>query len=376
MCALAISHIGFLTPGNYPDDDPRAGLEDALRLFETGETLGFDSAWVRQRHLEHGVSSAAVFLAAASQRTRRIELGSAVIQLGCESPFRLAEDLSLLDALSGGRLNIGVSTGPPPHAELLAPLVFDGDWQSFDFSYARVERFLHNLEGRYLGDGAVFVMSPGNQQRARLQPFAPGLRQRVWYGAGSLRSTTWAGQSGLNLMLGSLTCGDVSDDFFDAQRAQLQAYRNALPNGLTTTRVAAGRVIVPTDSADAATRQQYRDYAASRHERTLAPQGPRRTLFSRDLVGSSDEILERLHADAVLGEVSELRLELPYEFTLAQYQQILGDFRQRIAPRIGWRPLPHRTLLSIKPVATAVQARAAPAAEATITARPSATTTP
>ncbi|SIQ96729.1 Flavin-dependent oxidoreductase, luciferase family (includes alkanesulfonate monooxygenase SsuD and methylene tetrahydromethanopterin reductase) [Rhizobium sp. RU35A] len=334
--ALSIAHIGFLTPGNYPDNDPAAGLEETLKLFEAGEALGFDSAWVRQRHLEHGVSSAPVFLAAASQRTRRIELGSAVIQLGYESPFRLAEDLSMADSLAGGRLNVGVSAGPPLHAELVAPLVFDGDWRSFDFSYGRVERLLDSLSGHYLGDGETYVLSPGNRQRARLQPFAPGLRDRVWYGGGSLRSYEWTGSKGLNLMIGSLTSGDVSDRFEEAQLAQLRAYRAALPPGRTP-RVAAGRVIVPTDSADARTRARYATYAASRHERTLSPQGPRRTLFSRDLVGSSDEIIARLQADPVLSEVQELRLELPYEFALEEYLQIITDFVEKIAPQIGWQ---------------------------------------
>ncbi|MDO1583798.1 LLM class flavin-dependent oxidoreductase [Rhizobium oryzicola] len=335
--ALSISHIGFLTPGNYPDDDPAAGLEDSLKLFEIGEELGFNSAWVRQRHLEHGVSSAPVFLAAASQRTKRIELGSAVIQLGYENPFRLAEDLSMADSLSGGRLNVGVSAGPPLHAELVAPLVFDGDWRSFDFSYGRVERLLDNLSGRYLGDGETYVVSPGNRQRARLQPFAAGLKNRVWYGGGSLRSYQWTGSKGLNLMIGSLTSGDVSDRFEETQLAQLRAYRALLPTGRIP-RVAAGRVIVPTDSADAKTRARYSAYAASRHERTLSPQGPRRTLFSRDLVGSSQEIIERLQADPVLAEVQELRLELPYEFALDEYVQIITDFARLIAPQIGWQP--------------------------------------
>ena len=55
---------------------------------------GFDGAWFRQRHLEHGVGSAAVFLAAAGQRTQRVELGTAVIPIGYGNPFRLAEDLA------------------------------------------------------------------------------------------------------------------------------------------------------------------------------------------------------------------------------------------------------------------------------------------
>ena len=54
-------------------------------------------------------------LAAATQRTRRIELGTAVTPLGWENPLRLAEDLSTVDILSGGRVNPGVSVGPPRH---------------------------------------------------------------------------------------------------------------------------------------------------------------------------------------------------------------------------------------------------------------------
>ena len=95
-------------------------------------------------------------------------------------------------------------------------------------------------------------------------------------------------------------------------------------------------MIVPTDGADRATRERYREYARSRHERTLAPQGPRRTLFAPDLVGTSEEIAERLLADAAVGEVDELRLELPYEFTLADYEQILHDTVTHVAPLLGW----------------------------------------
>ena len=101
--------------------------------------------------------------------------------------------------------------------------------------------------------------------------------------------------------------------------------------------MALGRVIVPFDSADAITRKRYTDYAAGRHERTLSPQGERRTLFARDLVGSSDEILERLRNDPILSHVSEFRLELPYEFHDEEYRQIIHDFVTSIAPELGWK---------------------------------------
>jgi alkanesulfonate monooxygenase SsuD/methylene tetrahydromethanopterin reductase-like flavin-dependent oxidoreductase (luciferase family) len=332
-----ISTLSLLTPGNYPDDDPYSGLEDTLQLFEFGERLGYDGAWIRQRHLEHGVGSAAVFLAAAGQRTERIELGTAVIPIGYESPFRLAEDLSMADVLSRGRLQVGFSAGTPPHAELIGNLVFDGDWHEYDLSYDRIGRLRENLRGHYLGDEDTVIQSPGNTQRPRLQPHSPGLVDRLWYGGGSARSIRWAGQNGLNMLTGNIVFGESSDDFTTAQLALISEYRQLIDPTLPG-RVALGRVIVPFDSADRATRERYRGYAAGRHERTLAPRGPRRALFAPDLVGSAEQILEQLHADAAAAASCELRLELPYEFHRGDYEQILHDTAQLIAPELGWRP--------------------------------------
>ncbi|MEU1518658.1 LLM class flavin-dependent oxidoreductase [Streptomyces sp. NPDC005811] len=339
MSTPRITSLALLTPGNFADDDPYTGLEETLRLFAYGERLGFDGAWIRQRHLEHGVGSAAVFLAAAGQRTERIELGTAVIPIGYESPFRLAEDLALADVLSRGRLQIGFSTGMP-HADLLGDLVYDGDWRGFDLSYGRIARVLDHLRGDYLGAPDTVIHSPGNRQRPRLQPHNPGLARRIWYGGGSLRSARWAAGNGLSLLSGNIITGEGTDDFTTAQLNLLAEYRRALsPTGSDRpARVALGRVIVPLDSADAAGRARYRAYAASRHARTLAPQGPKRTLFAPDLVGTAEQILERLVADPVLAEVSELRLELPYEFRREEYEQILHDVRHLIAPELGWRP--------------------------------------
>ncbi|MBD9624936.1 LLM class flavin-dependent oxidoreductase [Ensifer sp. ENS06] len=332
---ISISHIGFLSPGNYPADDPLDGLEKTLALLQYGEALGFASAWVRQRHLEPGISSAAAFLAAATQRTSRIELGTAVIPIGYESPYRLAEDLSTVDVLSRGRLNIGLSAGRPLHVDLIGRLVFDDGWENFDFTHGRVLRFVDNLRSRPIGDEDTFIKTPFGPQRPRLQPHAKGLTDRIWYGGGSLKSAGWAGRNDLNLLIGNVTTGEGTDDFFLAQRRQLETYRAA---GGTERRVALGRVIVPLDGADKKTRKRYLDYAAARTERTLTPQGERRTLYARDLVGTSDEILERLFADPVLPHVRELRLELPYEFEDEDYRQIVHDFVARIAPELGWSP--------------------------------------
>jgi alkanesulfonate monooxygenase SsuD/methylene tetrahydromethanopterin reductase-like flavin-dependent oxidoreductase (luciferase family) len=329
-----IRHVAFVTPGNYAEEDPETGLEEALRLFEKGEDLGFDSAWVRSRHLERGISSAATFLAAASQRTRRIRLGTAVIQLGYENPFRLAEDLATADLLSNRRLEVGVSAGPPAYGPLLGDRLFEGDPAAMDFSYNRALRLRDNLSGRYLSRTDQLVSSPAGDQRARVQPHSPTLAQRLWYGGGSLRSAEWAGRNGFNFLIGNLNQGEESDSFFETQRRHIEIFLAAwsIP---TPPRIALGRVIVPSDSADASTRRRYAAFAESRHARTLAPQGERRTLFARDLVGTTEQILEWMTQDPILPQVTELRLELPYDLALEQYEQILTDFSARIVPEIG-----------------------------------------
>lgn len=317
-----ISQVAFLVPGNFEDDDPARGLEDTLGLFELGEQLGYSSAWVRQRHLERGISSAATFLAAATQRTRKIELGTAVIQLGYENPFRLAEDLATVDVLSHGRLNVGVSAGPPPFAHLIGDLTDPTD--NLDFSHKRAERLARALSGAPLAVDAIAGNAAGAQV-PRIRPHAKGLTDRLWYGGGSLRSAAWAGKAGFNLLTGNIITGEETDDFLTAQRNLIRRVRDEWRHERPV-RIALGRVILPTDSADAATRKRYTDFVASRTERTRQPQGPKRTLFLPDIVGTTDEILETLARDPVLPLVSEFRLELPYEFEAGDYRQLLTDF--------------------------------------------------
>jgi hypothetical protein len=190
----AIRHIAFVTPGNYPEDDPGTGLEAALRLFERGEALGFDSAWVRSRHLERAISSAATFLAAASQRTRRIRLGTAVIQLGYENPFRLAEDLATVDLLSKGRLEVGVSAGAPTYGPLLGDRLFEGDPAGMDFSYDRAIRFARQSERR-------LPRSPGPTHIVtRWRSAGPGAT--LFSNAGA-KALVWRGLAALSRMGGT-----------------------------------------------------------------------------------------------------------------------------------------------------------------------------
>lgn len=316
-----IKHIAFLVPGNFSDEDPAAGLENTLNLIELGEQLGYSSAWVRQRHLERGISSASTFLAAATQRVRNIQLGTAVIQLGYENPFRLAEDLSTVDVLSNGRLNVGVSVGPPPFAHLLSDII--DPVEGLDFSHLRAERLAKALSGTPFGSEAIAGNAAG-AQIPRLQPYAKGLTERLWYGGGSLKSAAWAGQAGFHLLTGNIINGENTDEFLKAQHNLISRFRESWAHERPA-RVGLGRVILPLDSADAATRKRYTDFVAARTARTLSAHGPKRTLFLPDIIGTTEQIAEILSRDPVIGLVSELRLELPYEFYSDDYRQILTD---------------------------------------------------
>lgn len=330
-----IPRAGFILPGNHPEGDPRTGLEQTLRLFSFAEDLGFDVAGIRQRHLERGISSALPFLGAASQRTDRIRLETDVVPLGYETPFRLAEDFGTVDALSGGRVNVGISTSSP-HGDLLGAL---GRGTPTPDPYALIERFLEALEGHALAQDPL--STPYGPQVPRIEPHVPGLRERVWLGGGSLRSVRWAAQHGLKLLLGNLSDAAGHDRFEPAQRVQVDEYYSEFA-GHGTPLVGVERVIVPTTTATAQQREHYRVYAEERDKRTAAPVelGERRVVFQRDLVGTAEEIIDRLHEDASIDGRTELRVALPYGFAEEEYRQILFDIRHSVLPALGWEPSP------------------------------------
>ncbi|MGY1731091.1 LLM class flavin-dependent oxidoreductase [Geodermatophilus sp. SYSU D01045] len=330
----ALERLGFLTIGLFDPADPAAGHETTLRTVELGERLGFDSAWLRHRHLQHGISSPVAVLAAATQRTRRIELGTAVTPLGWENPLRLAEDLATVDVLSGGRLNPGVSVGPPMHWDDVRGALYPDTADVEDFSYTRVERLLRLVAGE---PAASFAGREGvvEEWSDRVQPHSPGLRDRLWYGGASTRSARWAGQAGMHFLTSSVVRAEGgSTDFAQIQAGQVRAFREADPAG----RVSQGLVVIPTDSATAGQRERYAAYVEARSPRVGVPQGPGKLLFAPDLLGTSEQIAEALYAHAGFREVTEVVFALPFSFAEADHEQILTDTAERLGPLLGWSP--------------------------------------
>jgi alkanesulfonate monooxygenase SsuD/methylene tetrahydromethanopterin reductase-like flavin-dependent oxidoreductase (luciferase family) len=306
-----------------------------LEMIELGERLGFDSAWLRHRHLQYGISSPIAVMAAASQRTSRIELGTAVTPLGWENPLRLAEDLATVDILSGGRINPGVSVGPPMNWDSVRGALYPDTSDEEDFTYERVSRLLRFVAGE---TAASFAGTLGFEQfSSRVEPHSPGLRARMWYGAGSLASAKWAGESGVNLLTSSVVKAEESEDFAAVQLAQIRTFRAAHPAGAAA-RVSQGLVVIPTDSASPAQREKYAAYVAARTPRTAAPIGLARMMFAPDILGTSEEIAEALYAHAAFREVTEVAFALPFTLEHEDYVQILTDMATRLGPLLGWSP--------------------------------------
>ena len=326
--------LGFLTIGLFDEADPRKGHESTLDIIALGERLGFDSAWVRHRHLQFGISSPVAVLAAASQRTTRIELGTAVMPVGWENPLRLAEDLATVDLLSGGRLNPGVSVGPPMNYEHVKHALYPDTADVEDFGYERVRRLLGFVRGEpatdFSGVQGFEVFSK------RVQPHSAGLGRRMWYGGASLRSAQWAGENGMNFLTSSVVKAEESEDFAAIQLAHVRTFRAHHPDG-DQARVSQGLVVIPTDSATPEQRAKYEAYAAKRLPRTATPQGPARLLFAPDLVGTSAEIAERLYSHAGFQEISEVAFALPFTFDHDDYVQILTDIATKLGPALGWQ---------------------------------------
>ncbi|WP_329181940.1 LLM class flavin-dependent oxidoreductase [Streptomyces sp. NBC_01477] len=327
--------LGFLTIGLFDPADPRRGHESTLEIIELGERLGFDSAWVRHRHLQYGISSPVAVLAAATQRTSRIGLGTAVIPLGWENPLRLAEDLATVDILSEGRLSPGVSVGPPMHYGRVKQALYGDTADNQDFGYERVLRLLDFVRGEPASDFSGTVGFEAFSDR--VQPQAPGLGSRMWYGGASLRSARFAGEHRMNFLTSSVVKAEESEDFAAIQLSHVRAFREQHPDA-GRARVSQGLVVIPTDNASAQQRARYEAFARERLPRTAVPHGPARLMYAPDLVGPSARIAEQLYAHAAFREIDEVAFALPFTFEHDDYIQILTDIATVLGPALGWRP--------------------------------------
>ena len=105
MCSI------FQNPGNAISD--QLVYSNEVKLAEFAEPLGFESIWTVEHHFTNYTMcpDPMQFLTYMAAKTKTIKLGSMVVVLPWHDPIRIAEQISLLDTLSNGRLILGLGRG-------------------------------------------------------------------------------------------------------------------------------------------------------------------------------------------------------------------------------------------------------------------------
>ncbi|MDH2416292.1 LLM class flavin-dependent oxidoreductase [Nocardioides sp. CER19] len=306
---------------------------DNLELFVLAERLGFESAWIRSykfrtrgdaAHFPGGMPSPFVFLAALAARTSRLRLGTGVVPLPLENPVRVAEDAAVLDALSGGRFELGVSNGGQPDTAHALGVDLPADREEKKAEYLRRLTLLESaLDGEPL-HGTDQVLNPP----------AAGLSGRIWESALTELTGTESARRGHGVLIG--TTQTVPAEVTAA------AYHAALPVGAEP-RVGIIFHLHVAHSREAALAALRPDVETTyRWGREWLPRAE--TLEEKAAAinvhyGTPEQIAESIAGFAPFPLATDLQVSVAYGTT---------DHRQRveavhavvddIAPGLGWRP--------------------------------------
>jgi putative FMN-dependent luciferase-like monooxygenase len=307
----------------------------ATEQIAHAERLGFDSIWVAQHHFhepEGGLPAPFVFLAQVAARTTRIRLGTAIITLPLELPIRVAEDASVLDIISGGRLEVGVAPG----GNLNSYTAFGLD------SNDRHTLMVHHLD--LLRDAWTGRPLPGGDS---LYPVNPGLADRIWQATFSVEGAQRAGRAGDGLMLSrnqprAQGPGRLSLD--EIQNPMIDAYLAALPQGREP-RILASRTVFVADDRKEALRfceAGFRVYGARRAGLRRMPAGAsvEEAIAALDIhTGVPEEVIASLQADTALARATDWSVQVhsidpPHPYILRSIELMA----QVVAPALGWQP--------------------------------------
>lgn len=337
--------IGFLSFGHWSPSQgsgtrsARDALVQSIELAVAAEELGVDGAYVRVHHFARQLASPFPLLAAIGARTRRIEIGTAVIDMRYENPFYMAEDAGSADLIAGGRLQLGISRGSPEQ-------VIDG-WRHFgygpaegesdaDMARRHAELFLTLLEGRGFAEPNPRPMFPNPPGLLRLEPWSEGLRERIWWGAATDATAVWAAKRGMNLQSSTLKFDETGEPFHIQQATQIRAYRAAWKEAghAREPRVSVSRSIFALVSDED---RMYFGRAGEKSDSIGYIEANTRAIFGRSYADEPDRLVEQLKEDEAIAEADTLLLTVPNQLGVAYNAHVLEAILTHVAPALGWR---------------------------------------
>jgi alkanesulfonate monooxygenase SsuD/methylene tetrahydromethanopterin reductase-like flavin-dependent oxidoreductase (luciferase family) len=334
--------IGFLSFGHWqpiPGSQVRTGrdaLVQSVELAVAAEELGVDGAYVRVHHFARQLASPFPLLAAMASRTSRIEIGTGVIDMRYENPLYMAEEAAATDLLADGRLQLGISRGSPETAlrgsESFGYVPPD---DSSDSAAARQKTmlFLAAISGQTVVD-ADPRMTGGQSGRLAIQPQAPGLRDRIWWGSGTRATAEWTAQQGMNLMSSTLLVEDTGVPFDELQAEQIARFRAAWTEAgwERQPRVSVSRSVLPIVSDED---RAYFGSERSSEDQVGILEGVR-ARFGKSYVGEPHTLAEELAKDAAVQGADTLLITVPNMLGVDYNARLLENITRHVAPAIGW----------------------------------------
>ena len=339
-----MKHIGFLSFGHWtpsPQSQTRSASDALLQSIDlavAAEELGADGAYFRVHHFARQLGSPFPLLAACGARTKRIEIGTAVIDMRYENPLYMAEDAGAADLIAGGRLQLGISRGSPEQ-------VIDGfryfgyapseGMTDADMARRHTEVFLEVLLGKGFAKPNPSPMFPNPPGLLRVEPFSEGLRERIWWGAGTNATAVWAAKLGMNLQSSTLKIDESGKPFHVQQAEQIRAYRAAWKEAAhaRTPRVSVSRSIFALiDDRD-------RMYFGRGDEKDQIGflGSSERAIFGRSYAAEPEVLIEQLKKDEAIAEADTLLLTVPNQLGVNYNAHVIEAILKHVAPGLGWR---------------------------------------
>lgn len=337
-------NIGFLNFGHWtpsPHSQVRTASDALLQSIDlavAAEELGVDGAYYRVHHFARQLASPFPLLAAIGARTSRIEIGTGVIDMRYENPLAMAESAGAADLISGGRLQLGISRGSPEQ-------VVDG-YRYFgyepaegtdhaDMAREHTRVLLEVLRGEGFAEPNPRPMFPNPPGLLRLEPHSPGLRERIWWGAGSRATAEWTAAQGMNLMSSTLLTEDTGVPFHQLQAEQIERFRTAwaAAGHDWEPRVSVSRSIFPIVSD--LDRAYFGGEGRSQDQVGIIDGGTAR--FGKTYAGEPDQLIRELAEDEAVAAADTLLLTVPNQLGVDYNAHLLESLVEHVAPGLGWR---------------------------------------
>jgi alkanesulfonate monooxygenase SsuD/methylene tetrahydromethanopterin reductase-like flavin-dependent oxidoreductase (luciferase family) len=341
-----VKRIGFLSFGhwsNTPYSQVRSAsdaLIQSIELAEAVEALGADGAYFRVHHFAQQLASPFPLLAAVGARTKRIEIGTAVIDMRYENPLYMAEDAGAADLIAGGRLQLGISRGSPEQVidgfRYFGYQPAEADPVGAEMAREHTEVFLQVLTGKGFAEPNPTPMFQNPPGLLRPEPHSPGLRDRIWWGAGSRPTAEWAAKQGLNLMSSTLMTEDAGVPFHVLQAEQIQRFRDAwaAAGHPREPRVSVSRSIFAlVDDRD----RRYFGHGGEDADHVGYLDAQTKAIFGRSYAGEPDVLVKQLAEDTAIQAADTLLLTVPNQLGVDYNAHAVESILKYVAPELGWR---------------------------------------